>query len=110
MKISLLYARVTIQKNVVKSDVLGNHKNEWVDYYSCYATISNEGGSEDNVAGGTVENDRFAVTVRYCSETSKITSTAYRIVLDGDIYNITAVDHMNYKRKAMKFWCQKARR
>lgn len=110
MKVSLLYTRITFQKNTVKVDAVGNHKSDWEDYFSCYATITNEGGSEGSAAGETVENDRFAVTVRYCSETSEITTTSHRIIVDGEIYNITAVDHMNYMRKAMKFWVQKVRR
>ncbi|MCD8330956.1 MAG: hypothetical protein LUB63_00290 [Oscillospiraceae bacterium] len=36
MKISLLNERVIFQKNSVTVDSVGNHKNEWTDYFSCY--------------------------------------------------------------------------
>ena len=32
------------------------------------------------------------------------------IVFNGEIYNIVAVDHMNYKKKSLKLRCQKVRR
>ena len=46
MEVALLNVRITFQKNEVVSDALGNHKDEWKDYYSCYATVSGESGSE----------------------------------------------------------------
>ena len=110
MKVGLLNTRITIQKNAVITDKIGNHKNSWVYYFSCYATIGSESGSEVNRTAETLENNNLSVTVRYCSETAKVEPTTHRILLGDDIYNITAVDHMNYKRKSLKFWCQKVRR
>lgn len=46
MEVALLNVRITFQKNEVISDAIGNHRNEWTDYYSCYATVSGESGSE----------------------------------------------------------------
>ena len=46
MNVALLNVRITIQKNEAVVDNIGNHKNVWNDYYSCYATVSGEGGSE----------------------------------------------------------------
>ena len=34
----------------------------------------------------------------------------FRVEFNGEIYNIAAVDHMNYKKKTLKFRCEKARR
>lgn len=110
MKVSLLNQRITFQENSVIIDAIGNHKNGWIDYFSCYATINSESGSEVNTAGETLESNRLAMTVRYSSETAVIEPTKHRILFAGDIYNITAVDHMNYKKKSLKIWCQKARR
>ena len=39
MEVALLNVRITFQKNAVTKDAIGNHKNEWIDYYSCYATV-----------------------------------------------------------------------
>lgn len=44
MDIALMNVRITFQKNEVVTDKIGNHKNAWSDFYSCYATVSGEGG------------------------------------------------------------------
>lgn len=110
MNVALLNCRVMIQENAVLIDSIGNHKNDWVDYYSCYATINSESGSEVNTAGETLESNRLAMTLRYSSETAAIEPTKHRILFNDDIYNITSVDHMNYKKKSLKLWCEKVRR
>lgn len=110
MNVALMNTRITFQKNAVVVDAIGNHKNGWTDYFSCAATINGEGGSEDQVAGQTVDNARCAFTVRWCSETAAVTETGYRVVWNKELYNITRIDHQNNKRKRLKFWCQKERR
>ncbi len=110
MDIALMNLRITFQKNVIQTDEIGNHRNVWEDYYSCYSTISSESGAETDTAGQTVPTANGAFTVRYCKETSKITSDGFRIVCGEDVYNITYVDHQNNKRKSLKFWVQKVRR
>ena len=110
MNIALLNTRITIQKNTVVTDKIGNHKTTWTDFFSCYATVKSESGSEVNRTAETLEQNLMAITVRYCPETAKIGPTTHRILLGDDLYNITAVDHMNYKRKSLKIWCQKVRR
>ena len=42
MDIALLNRKVTVQKNTVVVDDIGNHVSKWDDFYSCYATISGE--------------------------------------------------------------------
>ena len=48
MDIALLNVRITVQKNETVVDAIGNHKNNWTDYHTCFATVSGEGGSEIN--------------------------------------------------------------
>lgn len=110
MDVAALNVRVTFQKNETVTDKYGNHKNAWTDFYSCYATISGENGKEQAVVGETVENTDMNVTVRYSSETAAITSTGYRIVFNDELYDILAVDHLNFKKNALKFRCRKVRR
>lgn len=110
MEISLLNTRIIIQKNAVITDEIGNRKNGWTDYFSCFATINGESGGESEVAGQTVENIDAAFTVRWCSETAAVTEGGYRILWNGDIYNINRINHLNNKRKSLKFWCEKVRR
>ena len=51
MNISNMNVRITIQKNAVVIDKIGNHTNEWQDYYTCYATVSGETGTEQAIVG-----------------------------------------------------------
>ena len=110
MNISNLNVRITFQKNAVVIDTIGNHTNSWIDYYSCYATVSGENGSEQAVVGETVENVEVCFSVRYCNKVSEIISTKYRIIFRNEIYNIVSIDHFSYTKKYLKFKCRKARR
>ena len=110
MDIGLLNFRILIQKNAVVSDAIGNRKNTWTDYFSCYATIGGESGTEVHRTGETLESADLTFTVRYSSETAAVTTTGYRIVYGGELYNIIAVDHQNNKRMSLKFRCSKVRR
>lgn len=110
MDIALLNVRITFQKNTVMVDAIGNHKNVWEDFYSCHATVSGEGGSEKAVAGLIVEDSDLSFTARYCKKAAEVTADGFRVVFDGGLYNIVAIDHLNYKKKALKFKCEKARR
>ena len=110
MKVSLLNVRITIQKNTAYTDAVGNHLLRWEDYFSCMATVSNETDTEEQDAGQTVDDTKADFSIRCCGKTSGINSTEYRVLLGDEIYNILAVDHMNYKRKSIKLRCRKARR
>lgn len=110
MKVSLLNEKILFQKGVVMSDAIGNRKNDWEDYFSCFATITGEDGDEKSEAGHMVDRASITFTVRYCSRLVDVMSTGFRILFHGEIYNILSVDHMNYKKKSLKFRCEKARR
>ena len=113
MDIALMNEKVTFQKNSVVTDAIGNHTNTWENYYSCFATIGGEGlasSKETEAAGTTVEDVSMTVTVRYCAKAAAIKSTEYRLIFKDEIYDITNVDHMNFKKKCLKFSCRKVRR
>ncbi len=113
MEVSLLNVKISFQKNTVDVDGNGNHKNTWVDYYYCHATVSGEAArqtSESEVAGTMVDGSDISFTVRWCRKASVIDSTGYRVVFGGELYDILAIDHMNYKKKCLKFKCRKVRR
>ena len=102
--------RITFQKNAVTMDAIGNRVNGWQDHYTCHATVGGEGSSETVAAETTVENADISFTVRFCKAVGTVTTTGFRILFRDEIYDILSVDHMNYKRKAVKFRCRKARR
>lgn len=110
MKIDLLNVRISITKNDVIVDAIGNHKNSWSDYYSCYATVRSEAGKEQTDAGMIVDDSKIDFTIRWCRLADAITSTGYRVEFNGELYDILAVNHMNFKKKSIKLSCQKARR
>ena len=95
---------------MVESDEIGNRTKKWKDYYTCHATVSGENGSEQNTAGQMVEDGKVDFTIRYCKKAAKIDSTGFRVSFQGEFYNILSVDHMNYKKKCLKYRCQKKRR
>lgn len=103
MDIGALNARITFQKNETFIDDIGNHTNEWVDYFSCSATISDGSGSEDEKNGVVTTGEKLNFTVRYCVKLSLVQSTKYRIIFRDNIYDIQYVDIMNFKKKALKF-------
>lgn len=110
MDVALLNVKIAFQKKTLEIDAIGNHKNEWADYYSCYATVSGESGNEKHTAGTTQEDSNLAFTIRWCKKASLIDAIGYRVIFNGEIYNIISVDHMNYKKECLKFRCQKVRR
>ncbi|MGN8779163.1 phage head closure protein [Blautia sp. HCP3S3_C12] len=113
MNVSLMNEKVTFQKNTVITDSIGNHKNGWEDFYTCHATFGGEGmasSKEKEEARTIVEDVGMTVTIRYCKKASEIGSTTHRIIFKGEIYDITNVDHMNFRKKCLKFSCRKVRR
>lgn len=110
MDIALLNVKITVQKNETVVDAIGNHKNTWTDYHTCFATVSGEGGSEKSVAGLIVDDSDISFMVRYCKALTDIDSTKCRILFEGSVYNIVSIDHMNFKKKCLKFKCEKERK
>lgn len=110
MKIGLLNVRIDILKNEVVVDSIGNHKNKWTDYYSCYATVSGEAGKESTDAGLIVDDSKADFTIRWCRKAAAVTSTEYLVKFNEELYDILGVDHVNYKKKSIKLSCQKVRR
>ena len=61
MKVDLLNVRIFITRNSVIKDAIGNHRNQWTEYYTCYATASGGGSSvndETETAGTIVSNEK----------------------------------------------------
>ena len=113
MDIAAMNVRITFQKQDVVVDEIGNRSNEWTDYYSCFATISNSSGKTDTEsegAGTTLDELDIGFTVRFCQKTFAVNSTGYRIIWNGDTYNIVKVDYLNMKKQGLKFRCRKVER
>lgn len=109
MDVALLNVKIIIQKNETLIDTIGNHKNTWTDFHTCFATVSGEGGSEKNLAGIIVEDSDISFTVRWCKKLNDLDITKHRVIFDGATYNLISIDHMNYKKKCLKLKCKKVR-
>ena len=107
MDIAALNRKVCFLKLDVTADKYGNHRNTWTEDFSMYATISGESGSEAAAAGISVTDSNTNVTVRYCSKPAAVTTESHRIEIDGVQYNIRSIDHLNYRKHALKFVCEK---
>jgi len=97
-----LRCRIVIQQTHTGTDAVGNHKAVWEDYYKCYAYANNLSGAEFFAAkqiGAEVEVDFI---IRYCKKVSTLKSDKFRIIFNGEIYNITFVDNVQYKNKTLK--------
>ena len=96
--------RVTFEKNSVVVDKVGNHRNVWEEYFTCFAYASTYEASEER---GEVSKEQrsLVLTVRWCSETKALTSTGFRVRFRERTYNITSVDMMNYGKKTIKVYC-----
>ena len=57
-----------------------------------------------------ISNQSVVFTVRWCSEVNKLTSTGFRVLFRGELYDITSVDPMNYGKKTIKLHCRLERR
>ena len=110
MKISLLNERILIEKSKVRPDSIGNRKNIWIPYFSCWATISSESPMEQTSSGVVWDESKIDFSIRYCRELSKLTSTGFRVLFHDCIYEILGIDHMNYKKKSIKLHCRRVER
>jgi SPP1 family predicted phage head-tail adaptor len=107
MKISLLNERILIQKSEASSDAIGNRISTWKDYFSCYAGVSSESPKEATAAGATWDESLIDFTVRWCKETEALSSKGYRVIFRDAVYSIEGIDHMNFKKKAIKLHCRR---
>lgn len=100
--IESLREKITIQKNTPSVDKYGNHKLTWEDYYKCSAYVNNLSGKEYWAAAEVNAQDEIVFLIRYCSKASALDTEHYRIVFKGSIYNISFVDHVQYKNRTVK--------
>ncbi len=103
MNLAGLDKRIVFQRHSVRVDSIGNHINDWANFFSCWAGIKNSGRSSAEMqdASRTSYKQKLDFTVRACPKIADITPTEYRIFFNGQVYNIEAVD--NTGKNSMKF-------
>ena len=65
MEVGAMRQRITIQKATVTTDEIGNRKNAWTDYHTCFAYVNLSSGKECEAAGQTLPGDTLAFTIRW---------------------------------------------
>lgn len=110
MRIGQWRQRIVIQKNRMRKDKDGNQRNEWEDYFTCWAYANNLSGKEYWEAAQMNQEESLFFLVRYCMELKDLDSTKYRILFRGDIYSITLVDFMQFQNKVIKLRAERVKR
>lgn len=110
MRIGQWRQRIVIQQNRMRKDKDGNQRNEWEDYFTCWAYANNLSGKEYWEAAQVNQEESLFFLVRYCKELKDLDSTKYRILFRGDIYNITLVDFMQFQNKVIKLRAERVKR
>lgn len=110
MRIGQWRQRIVIQQNRMKKDKDGNQRNEWENYFTCWAYANNLSGKEYWEAAQVNREESLFFLVRYCKELKDLDSTKYRILFRGDIYNITLVDFVQFQNKVIKLRAERVKR
>lgn len=102
-KVARFNKRITIQKNTVTTDKHLNHVNTWTDYFSCWAYAGTyQYDKEEQGEAQFIPDQSINFEVRYCSELKDLTSDGYRVIFNGVIYDIIAIDAMNYQDQTIR--------
>ncbi len=109
MNFSRLNVRISILKNEITVDEIGNRKSKWSDYFSCWASVSNEGNQKSETAGLIIDHQTADFTVRCCNKVKAVNNLEYKIKFKDELYEILSVDHYGYKGEMIKIRCQKER-
>lgn len=96
--------RIVFQKNTVSNDEFDNRVQSWTDYFEAWAYANTRQSSETN---GDIPQEQLPIIfeTRYCPELMEVTSTDFRIVFNGEYFDILNVDKMNYQHDTLKFNC-----
>lgn len=105
-KIARFTERITFQKNQTVTDKYQNHTASWVNYFSCYTYASTYQYDKEKDGVVTQEEQTITFEVRYCSELRNLDSIHYRVVFHGSVYDIIAVDMMNYQCRTIRVRCK----
>mgnify|MGYP002508103301 CR=1 FL=1 len=102
MRIGQWRQRIVIQKNRMKKDKDGNQRNEWEDYFTCWAYANNLSGKEYwEAAQVNAQRDIYFI-IRHCSEVADMDTEHYRVLFRGQVYNITFIDNVRYQNRTLK--------
>lgn len=90
---------------LIKFQELNPETEEWSDYYSCYAEINKASGKEYFNARTNITENTYNFKVRNITKLQKIpfNTSQYRILYNGNIFNIKNVDDKQEKHIKLTF-------
>ena len=110
MEVGAMRQRITIQKATVTADEIGNRKNTWADYHSCFAYVNLSSGKEYEAAGQTLRGDTLVFTIRWCEKLEWLDCSHFRIIFAGRVYNLVTVDDVQFRHQRLKMTGERVKR
>lgn len=95
MEISSLNKRITIQELKTNINENGFEVEEWIDFKTVWASITNLHGREYFDAAAVHMESTVKFTIRYFPGID----TSMRILFKGMNYNIISIDNIKYRNK-----------
>lgn len=86
--------RIIIHKRTESDDEIGNQINVWTDFHKCWASVNGVSGREYWQARQQNEEQIVSFKIRYCHKLSELNSYDYRILYNGETYNIQYIDNL----------------
>jgi len=87
--------RITIQKQEVTTDDIGQQISGWVDWQNAWAEINSLYGDEYYAAAAINEQDTLKLTLRYAVFINEMDKINYQIIYKNKPYDIKNIDFLN---------------
>lgn len=108
MNSAKLDRKIMIQKRAEDIDEIGNHTFTWHDYYLCHATLSGMGGLQADRTAQQIEFKTMDFTIRSCEKIKPLNAIDYRLIYNGEPYNIIQVEESSYHKQYVKLHAERA--
>jgi SPP1 family predicted phage head-tail adaptor len=107
VEIGNLNQRIVLEKPIVHVDEVGNHRNEWKEYFRCWSYVTVNSSSEETGAGVTSDKQTLVFYIRESKATRNVISTSHRIIFRGTIFDIDSVEYDFNRKDYIKItaWC-----
>lgn len=86
--------RIVIQVNSDQEDKIGNQATMWTDFHKCWARVIGISDKEYWQARQQNEEQIVSFKIRYCRKLSGLNDYDYRILYNGETYNIKHIDNL----------------
>ncbi|WP_026673617.1 phage head closure protein [Alkalihalobacterium bogoriense] len=102
MEIGRLRHRITLQKLRIATNSNGFEVENWEEFKTVWAAVSNLQGREYFAAAAIQAENMVKFTIRYLSGVD----TSIQILFRDKVYNISSIDNIQYKNRYMEIKAQ----